>query len=125
MFKTPDMVTKEASNLLNNSDPNDILKNIRISNANRLIIAQLNINSLRNEFDALKTIIRAKIDILVITESKLDDTFPANQFLIEGFSSPFRLDRDPNGGGVIIFVREDIPCRQLKSHNTPENFESA
>ena len=42
--KTPDMVTKDSSNLLN---PNDILKNIRISDVNRLIIAQLNINSLK------------------------------------------------------------------------------
>ena len=68
MSKTPDMVTKEASNLLNNSDSNDILKNIRLSDANRLIIAQLNINSL---------LISGRIDILV--ESKLDYTFPTNQ----------------------------------------------
>ena len=83
----------------------------------------MNINSLRNKFDALKTIISGKIDILVITESKLDESFPTNQFLIEGFSLPFRRDRDLNGGGVIIFVREDISCRELKLHNTPDNFE--
>ena len=70
----------------------------RISNANRLIIAQLNINPLRNKFDVLKTIISGKIDILVRTESKLDDTFPINQFLIEVLSSPFHLDHDSNGG---------------------------
>ena len=105
------------------ADPNNILNNIRISNANKLIIGQLNINSLRNKFDALKTIISGKIDILVITESKLDESFPTNQFLIEGFSLPFRRDRDLNGGGVIIFVREDISCRELKLHNTSGNFE--
>ena len=105
------------------SDPNNLLNNIRISNANKLIIGQLNINSLRNKFDALKTIISGKIDILVITESKLDESFPTNQFLIYGFSLPFRRYRDLNGGGVIIFVREDISCRELKLHNTPDNFE--
>ena len=78
----------------NNSDPIDILNNIHISNANRIIIGQLNINSLRNKFDALKTIIKGKIDILVITESKLDDIFPENQFLIDGFLSPYLLGRD-------------------------------
>ena len=111
-------------NPLQNSGSSNFLNSIRTSNANRLIIAQLYINSLRNKIDALKTIISGKIDILVITESKLDNTYLTNQFLIDGFSAPFRKDRDSGGGGgVIIYVREDIPCRQLKSHNTPDNFE--
>ena len=80
------------------ADPNNLLNNIRISNANKLIIGQLNINSLRNKFDALKTIISGKIDILVITESKLDESFPTNQFLTEGFSLPFLRDRDLKWG---------------------------
>ena len=56
-----------------------------LSNTNRIIVAQLNINSLRNKVDALKAIISGKIDVLVITESKLDHTFHTNQFLIDGF----------------------------------------
>ena len=117
------MVVRDMPDSQNNSDPIDILNNMRISIANRIIIGQLNINSRINKFDALKTIIRGKIDILVITEFKLDDTFPENQFLIGGFSSPYRLDRDSNGGGAIIFVREDLPCRILKSHNKPDHFD--
>ena len=107
-----------------NSESSNSLNNIRISNANRLIIAQLNINSLKSKFDALKNIISGKIDILVITESKLDKSFLTNEFLIEGFSVPFRCDREySKGGGVIIYVREDIPCRELKSLKKPDNFE--
>ena len=34
-------------------------------------------------------------------ESKLDDSFPLGQFLIEGFLLPFRFDRDENGGDVV------------------------
>ena len=30
-----------------------------------------------------------------------------------GFSLPYRLDRNCNGGGVMIFVREDIPSKLL------------
>ena len=71
----------------------------------------------------MKTIISGKIDILVITESKLDDTFPDNQFLIDGFPLPYRIARDSNGGGILIFVREDLPCRVLKSHVKPDNFD--
>ena len=61
--------------------------------------------------------------MLVITESKLDDYLPTNQFIIDGYSPPFRADRNKNGGGVIIYVREDKPCRELKDHPSPRNFE--
>ena len=39
------------------------------------------------------------IDILIIGESKLDDTFPSSQFLIDGYAEPFRRDRNVQGGG--------------------------
>ena len=58
-----------------------------------------------------------------MTETKLDETFPKSQFLIDGYSLPFRQDRNSNGGGVIICVREDIPCKMLSKHNTPDDFE--
>ena len=29
----------------------------------------------------------------MVSETKIDDTFPESQFLIEGFSTPYRLDR--------------------------------
>ena len=55
-------------------------------------------------------------DILVITETKLDNTFPVSQFHIDGFSMPYRLNRNRNGGGVIDYVREDIPSKLLSKH---------
>ena len=59
-------------------------------------------------------VIKDTIDFLVVTESKLDDTYPPDQFQIEGFSKPIRLDRNRNGGGLIIFVRDGLPCKELK-----------
>ena len=53
----------------------------------------------------------------------MDDSFPINQFINDGYSPPFRADRNKNGGGVIIYVREDIPCRELKEQPSPRNFE--
>ena len=58
--------------------------------------------------------IKDNIDFLLVTESKLDETFPHGQFRIEGYARPFRLDRTRNGGGLIIFVRDDLTCRELK-----------
>ena len=70
-------------------DPYKLLKSIKVSNVNRLVIGQLNINSLRNKFEALKLIIGQNIDILFITESKLDETFPKAEFHIDGYSPHF------------------------------------
>ena len=75
-----------------------------------VIIGQLNINSLRNKFELLAEVIKGNLDILVITETKLDHTFPEKQFLIPGYKKPFGADRNRNGGGVMIYVRKDIPC---------------
>ena len=117
----PDMDESKHSGSLNASD---LLKNIRVSNVNRLIFGQLNINSIRNKFDALKYIVSGNLDILVITESKLDDSFPVGQFSMQGYAPPFRLDRKTNGGGgVLIYVRNDIACRELKTTLPVENIE--
>ena len=95
------------------------LHEIRIKNANRLIIGHLNVNSLRNKFEMLEELIKDKIDIFLISETKLDSSFPSGQFVIKGYSTPFRLDRNQNGGGLLLYVREDIPCKILKEY-TPE-----
>ena len=46
-------------------DPSNVLKNIKQQNINRLVIAHLNINSLRSKFEQLASIIKGNIDILV------------------------------------------------------------
>ena len=60
------------------------LKSIRIRNLNKIVIGHLNINSLRNKFDFLVTQVKGYIDILMISETKLDESFPIGQFLIDG-----------------------------------------
>ena len=59
----------------------------------------------------------------MVSETKIDESFPLNQFLIESYCTPFRHDRDSRGGGIIIYIREDIICKELKSHNMPKNVE--
>ena len=99
------------------------LKNIRVQNHNRIIIGNLNINSIPNKFDALEFIIPGNIDILVITETKLDKSFETAQFLIEGFNEPYRHDKNRNSAGILIYVREGIPNRLLNLHTFPSDIE--
>ena len=119
----------ELSDQCNNKDKGNfvtsMLDKIRTKNFERLIIGNLNINSLSSKFDQLKLLIKGKIDILIITETKLDDSFPTEQFTISGYTKPYRLDRNRNGGGVIIYIREDISSKQInnfKFHDDIENI---
>ena len=38
----------------------------------------------------------------------MDDKFRQGQFVTDGFSAPYRLDLNCLGGGLMLFVREDI-----------------
>ena len=78
---------------------NITLKTIRCDNLNKLIFAHLNKNSIRNKFDCLATQVKGKIDILIISETKIGESFPEGKFLIEECVTPYRLDRDYKGGG--------------------------
>ena len=80
---------------------------------NRLLIGNLYINSIPNKFDQLKFLDRGNVDIFVITETKLDSTFPTSQFLIKGHSEPYCFNRNRNGVGFLIYVREDTPKKPL------------
>ena len=101
---------------INPQEAMNILREIRVRNVNKVIIGTLNINSLPPKFEQLMLIIGNCIDILVIQETKLDPSFPDEQFVINGYTQPYRLDRNRNGGGVIIYVREDIPSKKLDKH---------
>ena len=40
----------------------------------------------------------------MISETKLDNTFPNGQFLIDGFNKAIRLDGDKNEEGILLFI---------------------
>ena len=61
-------------------------------------------------------------DILMISETKLDPSFPTGQFHIHGFSEPYRFDRNSNGGGILLYIREDIPSKLILTKITIERF---
>ena len=84
---------------------------------NHPIIAQFNINSIRNKFQFLEEYACGNLDILLLSETQLDDSFPLAHFLFDGFSKPYRLARCLNGG-----FRDDIPSRLLSNSNKTESI---
>ena len=83
------------------------------------LIGYLNIKSLRNKIiDVREVIGKFSLDYFVISEIKLDDSFPSAQLNISNYEIRNRRDRDKNGGGLIEFVRKDFITKRLKDYET-------
>ena len=67
--------------------------------------------------DSLKYIYiyKKNVGILIVTETKIGNSFPTNQFIIPGFTSPYRFDRTKDGGWILVSIREDIPSKILNT----------
>ena len=107
----------------NISDPKSILSSLKEKNADRPVIGHLNINFIAPKFEPLVSLVKENIDLLMVSETKVDDSYPNGQFEIEGYSRPIRLDRNCHGGGIMIFPRDDLPCHELRSHKLPSDIE--
>ena len=65
------------------------LRKMKIQFPDKLIIAHLSITSIRNEFDSLSFMVENNADILPISETKPDYSFPSGHFKLCGFSMPY------------------------------------
>ena len=88
------------------------LSKFRLKYPKNLISSHLNLNSLENKFTEVSEVCtHNRSDILFLSETKLDDSFPYSQFKLDNFKC-YRADRDCNGGGIIGYIRSDIPNRR-------------
>ena len=55
----------------------------------------------------------------MISETKVDEYFPHGQFFLDGFRTTFRLERNRDGGGIILFIRNDIPAEVVSADDRP------
>ena len=58
---------------------------------------------------------KGKLDIIMVYETKIDES--------EGYSKPFRRDRNSHGGGLLFYIRDDIPCKEIKTQKLPNDIE--
>ena len=98
------------------------LSALRRKNLNTVILAQLNINSIRNKFNLLGEGIKGKVDVLMISETKIDKNFPRRQFYIEGFTPLYRLDQNCHWGGILVYVREDTSFKLIEMNGSVESI---
>ena len=65
-------------------DATSLLSKIRRAIRNNMIVAHLNINSIRNKFTSLKEVRSNNFDILVASETKPDTSFPQVSSILKG-----------------------------------------
>ena len=69
------------------------------------MIGYLNINSLQNKLTDLRVILKyLSLDYFVLSETKLDESFPKAQFTLDGYKIRARRDRNKFRGGLIEYV---------------------
>ncbi|KAK2558583.1 hypothetical protein P5673_018760 [Acropora cervicornis] len=72
-------------------------------------IGHVNVNSVAGFkfYEIITWLLDGRFDILVISETKIDSTFPDSQFYISGFRM-CRVDRTKSGGGLMVSIRSDF-----------------
>ena len=99
------------------------LYNLRAFYPKNIILSYINVNSIRNKLDDLKVLLGKSLDIISISETKLDETFPTEQFAIEGVNKSYRLDITSNSGGLLFYVKADLPSKLISFYNFPDEIQ--
>ena len=81
---------------------NDIFKDIK-----NVIFEHLNLSSLKNKFFSISELIKGKVDIFLINQSKVDESFTSNQFAMSGYKF-IRRDRNKFGGGIAFYITDQL-----------------
>ena len=117
-----DSVKELAQSPVANDGTVNFLHQQRLKYAKNLIIGHLNINSIRNKFLDFKELVLSETDICLISETKLDDSFPDQQFHLNGYKT-FRKVWNKFGGRLILFVKENIHCKVVNRFRFSEECE--
>ena len=115
-------MNKEKSFLSRNECSNafESFKAHRLQNPKNVIIVHLNVDSLRKKIIAVEELMRNKVDICLFSETKLDETFPNQQFKINGYKM-YRRDRNKHGGRLLCYINENIPCKMVSVEGVPDD----
>lgn len=98
-------------------DEDSVMKQLlqdRKSNPRGALLLHLNINSIQNKFEEFKMLNdKLKSHIIFISETKIDKSYPNNQFNLPDYHM-YRRDRKKGGGGLLAYFSTSIPSKELK-----------
>lgn len=85
------------------------VQEIRNKHTNNVIISHLNVNSVGTKFSEIKEMqSQCQLDVLVLSETKLDESNKQNTLEIDGYCI-VRQDKRSNSGGIMAYISKDIP----------------
>ena len=108
-------MTEGASNLLSN---------LSVKNLNTLIIGNLDINLISSKLDELNLFAQRRVDTIIVTETKLDWTFPISQFMMDCYTEQYCFNRNRDEGWRFIFGKtfQGKYWRIINYHTTMREF---
>ena len=124
--KNIDELNYNICNVPENDDCDQSLQGIfemRQKYINNPQISYLNVNSLRNKIHDIRNLtFQLFPTVLALSETKIDSSFPDSQFFIENYQNPkdYRKDRTKDGGGLVTFIKNGIPCRRISKMEPPD-----
>ena len=77
---------------------------------------------MRNKFSSLQQTVLSKMDLILLSEIKTDDSFLDSQFFAEGYKM-YRKDRTKTRGGLSFYVNGNLPGTMISSYKFKENSE--
>ena len=72
--------------------------------------------------ELVEMIRKLKTHIIFISKTKIDSTYPDNQFTIPGYTL-YRNNRKKGGGGILVYVSMLLPCKRLRINRTFKTLE--
>ena len=92
-----------------------MLKKDRLNYLRNPLIGYLNINSIRNKISDIREVFgKLQLDYFVLSETKIDESFPSAQFNTDDYIIRNRRYRVKHGGGLIEVVRKGFIIKRMK-----------
>ena len=82
------------------------IRQIKLSYPENSIIGNLNLNSLRNKVVSIQTFFRNYLDILILAETKLDDTFNDEKLKYGNYEIMGKDRTSDGGGGLMVYMHQ-------------------
>ena len=82
-------------------------------NINEVILSKLKLNCLWNKFGPAQYRNDRNVDVLLISETKIDSSFTSTHIQFECYETTCRLGKNSNGAGIQLYIRVNIPLMLL------------
>lgn len=87
-----------------------------------ILLSHVNINSITSpnrKEELSQYLFSNNIDIVALTETKLDDCVHPSLYYLDDFHAPLTKHRNRHGGGVALYIKNSLPIKRLHELELP------